>query len=267
MSEVNFTQKDGFHIIKIKGKSRLIPIVRENEEFFSDTVIRAQSKANLTVCINACWYDVTPSGIADAYAGHDPVLAQETSNQGFALLGTGKRHGKSSPLMFYIAQKIDYSWYVGQGDVPEKGFYTGVGGLCPLVVNGLKYGTKNIYSKTLKDPVLNGEPHPQHKSYLIQRSNRKYNDLYAGDNRAGRAGLGFDKNGNLIIIVQRHGAGGQISYDGFRDMFISFGCVSAVSVDGSDSVFLWYGGKFQFKAGETKNETQTFGIGIRAETS
>lgn len=266
MSKVEFTQKDGFHIIIIKGKSRFIPIVREEEELFSDTVIRAQSKANLTVCINASWYDLTALGKADAVAGYDPVPAKETSNQGIALLGTGKRHGKSSPLMFYIAQKTDYSWYVGQGDVPKQGFYTGIGGLCPLVINGLKYGIKNIYSKQLKDPILNGEPHPQHKSYLIQRSNDKYVGLHKADNRSGRGGLGFDKNGNLIIVVQQHGAGGQVSYDGFRDMFISFGCVSAVSVDGSDSVFLWYDKKFQFEAAEIKNETQTLGIGIRAET-
>lgn len=210
---------------------------------------------------------MTKSGYIDVIAGHDPIPTQDTINQGFALLGTSKRYGNSSPLMFYIAQKIDYSWHAGQGDVPEKGFYTGIGGLCPLVVNGLKYGIKNLYSKKLQNPILIGEPNPQHKPYLIQRSNRKYLDLHGADNKAGRAGLGFDKNGNLIIIIQQHGAGGQVSYDGFRDMFISFGCISALSVDGSDSVFLWHDKKFQFKAAEDKDETQIIGIGIRAEAS
>lgn len=42
--------------------------------------------------------------------------------------------------------------------------------------------------------------------------------------------------------------------------------MNAVSVDGSDSVFLWYNKKFQFKAAEDKDETQIMGIGIRAET-
>ena len=44
------------------------------------------------------------------------------------------------------------------------------------------------------------------------------------------------------------------------------GCVNAGSTDGSDSVFLWYDGKFKFTAGNDKDESQTIGIGIRAES-
>ena len=50
MSNIEYRIDNGFHVIKIKGKSRLVPIVREEEEFFSDTVIRAQSKAKRLCC-------------------------------------------------------------------------------------------------------------------------------------------------------------------------------------------------------------------------
>ncbi len=267
MSNIEYRIDNGFHVIKIKGKSRLVPIVREEEEFFSDTVIRAQSKAKLTVCSNACWYSLTRDGYIDVVAGHDPVPAKDSINQGFVLLGTGKLYGGSSPLMFYIAQKQDYSWYMGQGDLNNKqGFYTGIGGLCPLIVNGLKYGISNTYNKTLTGAVLKGEPLPQHKKYLTQRSNSKYAALHAGDNRSGRAGLGVSATGEVIIVAQENGTGGATTYDDFRDIFVKNGCVNAGSTDGSDSVFLWYDGKFKFTAGNDKDESQTIGIGIRAES-
>ena len=74
---------------------------------------------------------------------------------------------------------------MGQGDLNNKqGFYTGIGGLCPLIVNGLKYGISNTYNKTLTGAVLKGEPLPQHKKYLTQRSNSKYAALHAGADSA-----------------------------------------------------------------------------------
>lgn len=63
---VTYTTENGLHIVSITGKSRLIPIVREREELFQDTVKRASSLANLTVCINASWYGLTSAGSADA---------------------------------------------------------------------------------------------------------------------------------------------------------------------------------------------------------
>ena len=100
MSKVKYTKENDLHIIKISGKSRLIPIVRTGEELFSETVKRAQSNAKLTVCINGCWYGLTNSGKADALTGHDPVPSVDTLNEGFALLGTGTLSGHSAPNMF-----------------------------------------------------------------------------------------------------------------------------------------------------------------------
>ncbi|MCT9365565.1 hypothetical protein [Acinetobacter baumannii] len=266
MSPVEYKKENDLHIIKITGKSRLTPIVRDGEELFSATVQRAQSKAKLTVCINGCWYGLTDSGKADAFVGHDPVPSADTLNEGFALLGTGALHGHSAPNMFYIAQKLDYTWFMGQGDLTKnRGYYTGIGGLCPLVFKGLKYGDGNLYSKELLNAKLTGEPLPAHKPFLTQRNNNRYAALSRLDNRTGRGGMGFTPTADIVVIAQEHGVG-SVSFDTFRDTFIKHGCTNACAVDGSDSVFLWYDGGFKFMSAENKDETQTFGIGIRAET-
>ena len=111
--------------------------------------------------------------------------------------------------------------------------------------------------------LINGttSPLPQHKKYLTQRSNSKYAALHAGDNRSGRAGLGVSATGEVIIVAQENGTGGATTYDDFRDIFVKNGCVNAGSTDGSDSVFLWYDGKFKFTAGNDKDESQTIGRG------
>ena len=120
MSKVEYKKENDLHIVKITGKSRLNPIVRDREEHFSETVKRAQSNAKLTVCINGCWYGLTNSGKSDALLGHDPVPSVDTLNEGFALLGTGAISGHSAPNMFYIAQKTDYKWFMGQGDLTKN---------------------------------------------------------------------------------------------------------------------------------------------------
>lgn len=262
---VRYEFKQGLHIIEIKGKARLVPIIREKEELFSQTVQHAASLAKLTACINACWYSLTNAGYLDTVTGSDPVLSKETKNEGFALLGTGKIYGNSYPALFYIAQKLDYSFAMARGDLSNNlGFYTGMGGLCPLVHQGLVYGNGNRYSKSFKNAKPTGEPLPEHKAYLTQRNDNRYKALSEKPNSTGKAGIGFNSKGHVLIIAQQDGTTG-VSFDEFRDMFIKYGYSNACAVDGSDSVFLWYNGGFKFMAAENKNETQTFGIGIRAE--
>lgn len=267
MGIATYKKEGDYHVFICKAKVRLTPIIREEEELFSETVLRSQKAAKFTLCINGSWYGSTKDGIVDAFVGNDPVPAKETINEGIALRGDGKPLGRSSPLMPYIAQKRDYSFEMGIGDPsPNKGHFTGIGGLCPLIINGLKYGETNLYNRELRGAVLNGEPKEAHKPFLIQRSSSRYAALLNNtDKTAGRAGIGFTPTNDLIIIVQEHGTGGGTTFDQFRDLFISKGCKNACAVDGSDSVFLWYGGKVLFKAGNFKNLTQVTGIGIRAE--
>lgn len=263
----SYEKSGDYHIVTITGKSRFVPIIRETEELFSETVLRSQKLANFTVCINGSWYDIDKSGYAETAIGN-AVHPNKITNQGIALRANGIPLGKSSPDLFYFAQKNDGSFEIGLGDPSsKKGHNTGLGGLCPLIHNGVRYGSKNIYKNQdkLSNPVINGEPKKEHIPYLIQRSSNKYISLASGENRRkGRAGIGFTAKGELVIIVQEDGKVGITTFHNFSDLFAKKGCTNACALDGSDSVFLWYGGKFIFEAGRMKNATQVTGIGIRA---
>lgn len=84
------------------------------------------------------------------------------------------------------------------------------------------------------------------------------------------------KNGNKHIITmpkhvimppivrkEEHGKPAS-DFNSFRDIFIRMKCIHTAACDGSDSVFLWYKGKFIATADENQNETQTSGVGFRA---
>ncbi|HHA1349773.1 TPA: hypothetical protein ACOEER_000804 [Enterobacter ludwigii] len=258
-------------IVEFDSKCKLVPIVRKNadsknnEELFSDTVKRAQTAGRFEVCTNACWFDVTSLGKSDALLGDDSVSANETINQGIALLGTGERYGNSSPLMMYAAQRNDLSWEFGEGDVPSSGFRVGIGGMCPLIINGLKYGTGNKYSKKIDGAVIFGKPRGEDVPFLIQRNNNKYAALEkaaAAMPGIGKVGFGVTTGGKCYVAVQSHYNTG-MSFNDFRDIFLSFNCVNAVAGDGSDSVFMFRDSTFVVESAHNKVELMTIGLGFK----
>jgi hypothetical protein len=190
-------------------------------------------------------------------------MSEETLNEGIVKI-SNKLYGHSSPKMHFIAQRKDYTWLVGQGDPTLSEYETAVGGLCPLIVRGLKFGDGNLYSKQLSDAQLIGNPLPDHAPYLIQRNNKKFAGLSKEPISKGKAGFGIRNDGSVVIMVQPDGGQG-MSYSSFRDSFINYGCNTAVCSDGSDSVFLTYGEIFLEKAGYFKDSTQTIGIGFKSE--
>lgn len=96
MSTIKYIKDGNNHIITLPKRVRMTPIVRKEEELFSETVKRAQKIAGFDVCINANLYELTATGMADTLAGTDPVAAKETTNQGTILLGTNERLGRPS---------------------------------------------------------------------------------------------------------------------------------------------------------------------------
>lgn len=262
-------------IVEFDCKCKLVPIVRKdadsenNEELFSDTIKRAQAMGRFEVCTNACWFDVTSLGKSDALLGDDPVSANETINQGIALLGNGERYGNSSPLMMYAAQRQDLSWQFGQGDVPSSGFRVGIGGMCPLIINGLKYGTGNIYNKKINGAVIVGKPREEDIPFLIQRNNNKYAALEkaaAAMPGMGKIGFGVTAEGKCYVAVQSHYTPG-MSFNEFRDIFLKFKCVNAVAGDGSDSVFMFRDNTFIVESAHNKTELMTIGLGFKDVSS
>ncbi|MDR1424829.1 MAG: hypothetical protein LBI92_09565 [Azoarcus sp.] len=258
-------------IVKI-DKLILVPIVRTTteeqvagEETITEVVERAQRLGEFDACINGVWYDYD---YLDAMDGN--TSAAKTVNEGVVLLANGSRYGRTSSNGYYAAQRANISWEFGFGDLPTIGFRTGAGGLCPLVINGLRYGKENKYRNGVPSgaPKI-GEPDHKFKSFLMQRSSAKFAALLKESARVGKSGFGVTINGTGYIIVQPHGASPGVKMDAFREKFIDLGCSSAMACDGSDSVFMYrkqqngvYG--FDAKPGYLKNASMSVALGFKS---
>ncbi|MHC9243723.1 phosphodiester glycosidase family protein [Pseudomonas aeruginosa] len=233
-----------------KGSLDLVPVIRTKEELFSTTVQNYNKSRKVTAIINTNFYDVTKAGLLDALSGDDPVPADATTPLGKVIYNGKHAIGVSEPLNFYIAYFKDrfpneggiYSAFSsGQGDPPSS-CTCGIGGLGPLIINGLSYGKTNKYSSGApKDAPSIGEPPPAAKKFLVQRSSAKFTAFAVNDakyqSRIGKTCLGVGKD-NICIFVQQHGDSG-MSLDEVRDEFLSYGCQHAVFFDGSDSSLLF----------------------------
>jgi hypothetical protein len=261
---------EGLYIVKI-DKCLLVPIVRTveeeqatGEETIEKVVQRAQSLGDLDVCINGVWYDYSYLSAMDGSAS-----TADTKNEGEVLLANGKRYGNPSPEGYYAAQRVDCSWDFGYGNLPPSGFRVGVGGLCPLVINGLKYGVGNKYSKgvpTGAPPV--GDPGQKYKNFLVQRNNNKFAALQKESHGVGKSGFGVTQDGTVFVIVQAHAKPG-IPFQRFRDIFVTLNCGNAMACDGSDSVFMYrreMDGKVVFKCspGFLKNASMSVALGFKS---
>jgi len=258
-------------IVKIE-KCILVPIVRTSKEEQArgletiETVVeRAQKLADFDVCINGVWYDYS---YWSASQGIAPL--EDTINEGEVLLATGERHGAPSKEGYFAAQKNDLTWQFGYGNLPSSGFRTGMGGLCPLIINGLKYGAKNEYKAGVPSGApLIGEPDQKFKQFLIQRSSNKFTALQKTSPRVGKSGFGVTKDGTGIIMVQPHGISKGITTEQFRDTFIGLGCIHAMACDGSDSVFMYRKKTnnnvvFECRPGEWKRNSMTIALGFKS---
>lgn len=252
--EYTVNQTTGVHKVILKGKKvRMTPIVQSGiyvADPFSSTIHRASSDkmGDFDACINGQWY------------GYD---IGTNANQGLSILANDEVYGLSSPGLWSISQTQDYRWIPKLGD-PTIEHYTGIGGLCPLIINKLPYGEINAYSRSnLKDPVLSGEPKSEHKPYLIQRSSKKFHDLNLAKN-SGKVGFGIKSNGNVVIFLEENSTA-KMSYYEFRNLFVAEGCIHAFACDGSDSVFLFLNKRWKVTAAFHKDNTQTSGIGFRID--
>lgn len=256
MSKIDyvFFKETGVHKVILKGKKvRMTPIVQYGiylPDPFSSTVHRASSEkmGDFDACINGQWYGYNIG---------------TNANQGLSILANDEVYGMPSSGLWSVSQTLDYQWIVKEGD-PTTQHHTGIGGLCPLIINKLLYGEKNVYIKSdLKDVVLYGEPKPEHKKYLLQRSSKKFHDLNLAS-RSGKAGFGIKSNGHVVIFLEEDKTA-KMSYYKFRNLFEGKGCINAFACDGSDSVFLYLNKKWKVRAALHKDNTQTSGIGFRID--
>lgn len=264
-----------YYELEVNYPFEMTPVLRRGKEFFSDTVRKESSRLKLPIVINANFYDLAKSAFVTVFSRHIPIDASETTIQGLIVKDKRAIAGTSRPSDFYITYdkeklkkgNLAAAFTSGKGDPPAS-VSAAFGGLGPLIINGLPYGERNLYSPGT-DPAAPavGDPGGKFADKLIQRSSAKYTAFSARDYdegyQLGKTCLGVS-NEKIYIVVQGEGSDGR-SIGGIRDYFISKKCRHAVFFDGSDSAMLYMNGEFKIQQGENKDETCIVGIGFHYE--
>ena len=261
------------HYLVTDSNMEMIIIHRTAEELFSKTIRRICGPLNLAAAINGNVYDVTASGMMDAFAGHDSVPAKETIPIGLCVESGKVIAGKSEPARFHVSVQCPINtapssacYTFGQGDPPTRG--SGLGGLGPLIVARLSFGIGNHYAAgTPPGAPATGKPGAVHSPFLLQRNNNTYAAMAARGKGVGKMILAVNRTENmLLLLAQPHypatSAGG-MHLDEIRDRLARAGVDDAVFMDGSDSAILWMRGMFLISQGEDKDELTTIGLGFR----
>lgn len=259
----------------LHGSAKMVIIHRTLEELFETTVRRAVVLQDLKAAINGNWYDVSNSGLLDALIGHDPILAFETTPIGHVVVGGRVVAGTSEPDRFYVGRlslilQTAFLYEFDLGDPPSAHLLsTAIGGLGPMIINGLKFGSRNLYRAGVPSGApATGDPGSQFRPFLIQRSNNTYRAFAALPAATGKVLLAVSQSHDkILLIVQRHGAANPPTLDAFRDKLANVGIENAVFLDGSDSVMLNIDGTFHVRMGLNKDECCTVGIGFKYDVS
>ena len=199
----------------------------------------------------------------DYFGAKTPQPYSDYTPQGQNVAHGAVVSGRSADKTFHIAHNKDGSWSTGYGDVPKDATF-GVGGGTPMVINGLNFGSENVFTDDAPDRVkkigAKGWVDPADWKYLKQKSN----GVYAGQNDAtvGKTILGFNsKTHEWIIVSQENGKEG-FTLDQIRDRLVGQGCNNVLAFDGSTSSTLVENGKTLVSPDQRKNSTIPSGLNL-----
>lgn len=182
-----------------------------------------------------------------------------------------KKVGSSEPERFFLSYRgeaavpnsFTSTYSIGFGDPPlEK---CAIGGLGPLIINKLPYGSKNVYRPGVPPGApLIGDPGSVYSPYLLQRSSAHFAKVAAFSKRSGKVIFALNRESDVLLaLVQPNDSKAGMSWDQVRDKLVSVATDDAVFLDGSDSALLVLKGVFVIQQDEIKNELTTVGLGFR----
>src|SRR5439155_11276599 len=130
------TQEGGLYHVTLSGAAEMRTFLRTLAEPFEATVKRFAEKSGLAVVINGNMYAFS-GGVLSLLGTPD---ASQTTPEG-VVQGRGRvLGGVSEPQMFYVAWHEGAGYRFGFGDPPGDAT-SALGGLGPVLLNGLKYGS------------------------------------------------------------------------------------------------------------------------------
>jgi hypothetical protein len=251
--------------------TQMLIVRRTLKENFSDTVTRDNGIQHFKVAINGNMYSCNSPRLAV----FKTLPASDTTPLGLVLSGGGVVDGTSSPNMFFVAESpqvgppapgrttMPAAWTFDSGD-PSTTLQTALGGLGPIIQNGIKFGNGNLYGPGVPPGApLTGQPAAQFLPFLTQRNNNTFISLNARGASVGKVAIAMNNaQDKILLLVQPDGATG-ITLEVLRDKLAAVNTKNALFGDGSDSVMLFFGGKFVVSMGSRKQSMCTIGLGFK----
>jgi hypothetical protein len=214
----------------------------------------------------------TPEAILQRYnlKSWDEIV-NNPANLSFKTKRTNKKTKKFDPALIqpgdeFKVQTPTEAYSFGRGNPPVGGSITAMGGLTPMIIGGLKYGTGNKYAPGVPAGApAKGEPAAQYKPYLIQRNDERYAGQAAKmAARGGKAAVALCRSAKtLLALVVPHNSKTGLSADSLRDKLAAVGVEDALMLDGSDSVMLMVNSAWQIRQGDDKDEGTTVGLAFK----
>jgi hypothetical protein len=246
--------------VVLNDTARMGIVRRTRTEAFTDTIARVGPAQSFAVVINGNMYNYAPNRAGLLWGPGNPA---DTTPIGLVVESGVRTVGTTQPERFFIADTLGpvFGKDFGMGDPSTTSNLSAMGGLGPLVIGGLRYGTGNRYRAGTTGPAI-GAPGAA-AGDLIQRSNATYASAASRGAGTGKVAVGHSSVERKLIVVAQPDGGTGMSQDVFRDKLIGVGIDNAVFLDGSDSVTFWAGGSFHVQPGRMKNHSITIGLGFR----
>lgn len=267
-SKKNFAHlKDGtIHYVVFEDSVKMDPFVRTDEIMFEAHAIAASKTHNYLAAINGQVFDLNTVGLVDYAVGNDPITPDGIDPIGLVVRSKKIITGRQAPLNFFIAndpsRPIKYSFGFGSAPTTSE---TAIGGAGPLIINGLPYGHFNKYRKGQPKGKIKGEPTPENKKNLIQRSNSTFTAFtkHVAAPRTGITAIAHSSREKMLAIFVHPDNSGAAPLTVFRDRLIAAGFDNAIFLDGSDSSMLIVENNLVSRQAPSKNKTTVVGIGFK----
>ena len=265
MAVFKYSNSGATHMVAGTGNVQMVMIARTAKEFFT-TFIEREAKANgFKAVVNGSYVDLSFVSKVAVKSNDEPLDASDSQPVGRVIQNGKLLAGSSSTGKFYFSQNvcgID-KFTSGPGDPPSSSC-AAIGGVAPIIVDGLPYGTTNTYSAAVPAGApLTGDVDAKYRGNLLQKSNAMFTQILARGPSVGKMAIGYSTSKQTVLILgQADGASG-LDAEGMRSIFIGTKVDNAVFLDCSDSATLWYDGKFLISPGQDKNEFLTVAVGFK----
>ncbi len=256
-----YTDGDVYYVV-MSDQTRMRVLLRTKDEYFTTFVDREAVSLGVEVVVNGNLYSINRTSKFWAALG-DSSAGDNTSPEGFLIESQAILDGDSRPQSFFVAQATNgLKWKFGSGDPPVSGTISAVGGLGPLIINGLKFGDGNVYKPGASAAApTTGTPSAADEKFLIQRNNNTFKSLQSRGPQTGKTVIAYASAAKKVLAVhQPDGASTGIDLATLRDKLADVGVDNAVFLDGSDSAMLWVNRIWYTKPGSRKDHTNTVGV-------